>query len=98
METINLKQVAADLPEAWGSSVLARIGSAKLRMISMDQLPSSEATHDYDEAFLVLEGQMYLLVAGKVVMVRPRELFVVEAHTPYYVLPNSRGTLMLMDR
>lgn len=97
MLPIRLVDMAAQLPEAWSSSVLARFGDARLKLLRMDDAAYPEESHDYDEALLVLDGVMLLGIRGEVVPVQAGELVVVPAGQPHSVEGGSRGTLLIID-
>jgi mannose-6-phosphate isomerase-like protein (cupin superfamily) len=97
MMPIRLVDLAAQLPEAWSSSVLARFGNARLKLLRMDDAAYPEESHDYDEALLVLDGVMLLGIRGQVLPVQAGELYVVPAGLPHSVEGGSRGTLLIID-
>lgn len=97
MMPMRLADVAAQLPEAWSSSVLARFGDARLKLLRMDDAAYPEESHDYDEALLVLDGVMPLGIRGQTVPVQAGELYVVPAGLPHSVEGGSRGTLLIID-
>ncbi len=94
---IRLADVAAQLPQAWSSSVLARFGDARLKLLRMDERNYPEESHDYDEGLLVLDGVMVLRIRGEVRRVEAGELHVVPAGVPHSVEGGSRGTLLIID-
>jgi mannose-6-phosphate isomerase-like protein (cupin superfamily) len=64
----------------------------------MDGAEYPNEVHDFDEALLVLEGQMNLRLDTQVVPVRAAEIYIVPAGTPHAVAPGSQGTLVIIDR
>lgn len=94
---IRLADVAAQLPQAWSSSVLAGFGDARLKLLRMDERPYPEESHDYDEGLLVLDGVMVLRIRDEVLRVEAGELYVVPAGMPHSVEGGSRGTLLIID-
>lgn len=98
MNVVDLKRAAADLPEAWSSQLLGRVGEACVKVLRMDEAPVEEETHHVDEALLVLDGHLRLEVAGRPLAVRTGELFMVPAGTAHRVLPGSYGTLVILER
>ncbi|PTL79872.1 cupin domain-containing protein [Vitiosangium sp. GDMCC 1.1324] len=97
MTVVNLQAFAAGLPDAWRSRVLGQVGPARIKVLRMDSLAYEEELHDYNEALLVLEGEMALTVRGEPVHVRAGELYLVEAGTPHAVARGSHGTLVIVD-
>jgi quercetin dioxygenase-like cupin family protein len=97
MSLYNLDALAADLPEAWRSRVIARIGEANLKVARMDSLPLDAETHPYAEGLLVIDGQLNLQLAGQPLTVRRGELYVVPAGLPHAVAAGSSGTLLIVD-
>lgn len=92
-----LADLARQLPQAWTSCVVARIGQANLKLTRMDAEAHAEETHDYAEGLLVVDGCLQLTVAGQPVTVRSGELYVVPAGTPHMVEPGSMGALLIID-
>ncbi|GGO82231.1 cupin domain-containing protein [Wenjunlia tyrosinilytica] len=97
MPSVDLKDLAAALPEAWSSRVLGVVGSACVKVLRMNELPVEEETHDAPEALLVLDGILELVVEGRPVPVRAGELFLVPARTPHTVGSGSHGTLVIVE-
>ncbi|MER5640653.1 cupin domain-containing protein [Kitasatospora sp. NPDC002227] len=96
MSLINVFETAAELPQAWRSRLLGEFGTARLKVLRMDELPVVEEEHAEAEALLVLDGRLELVVAGEAVTVRPGELYVVPAGVRHAVAPGSGGTLLLV--
>ncbi|SQI40842.1 Uncharacterised protein [Serratia plymuthica] len=64
MSLFDLAALAADLPQAWRSSILGRVGSANIKVLRMDQRAIDDEVHEYHETLLVIEGQLRLAVQG----------------------------------
>ncbi|RSZ56608.1 cupin domain-containing protein [Massilia atriviolacea] len=97
MPLFDLPSLAGALPAAWQSHVLGQVGPARLKVLRMDEMTYGEETHDYNEALLVLSGQMLLEVQGAPVTVAAGAMYLVEAGTGHAVLAGSHGTLMIVD-
>jgi quercetin dioxygenase-like cupin family protein len=95
---INLLDVAQSLPNAWKSTVLGQAAGANFKVLRMDGQAYPDESHDFDEALLVLDGRMNLLIQGGQVEVRAGEVFIVPAGVPHAVAPDSHGTLVIIDR
>jgi quercetin dioxygenase-like cupin family protein len=93
----NLAAVAGTLPRAWASTIVARIGGARLKVLRMDEAPYPDESHEEAEGLLVLDGELRLVLEGATVVVRPGEVFVVPPRTPHSVAAGSHGTLVLFD-
>jgi mannose-6-phosphate isomerase-like protein (cupin superfamily) len=63
----------------------------------MDAAPYGEESHPYDEALLVLDGRMELVVASEPVSVRAGEMYVVPSGVAHAIAPGSHGTLVILD-
>jgi mannose-6-phosphate isomerase-like protein (cupin superfamily) len=97
MSKTNLTQRAATLPDAWRSTVVGRAAGANIKVLRMDGQAYPNEVHAFDEALLVLEGQMHLDFAGQVVTVGAGEVYIVPAGVPHAVAPGSAGTLVIID-
>ncbi|MCE5233772.1 MAG: cupin domain-containing protein [Mizugakiibacter sp.] len=97
MDRIDLQRTAVALPQAWQSRVLARIGSANVKVLRMDGSAYPAETHAYAEGLLVLDGELRLEVEGAPVTVRAGELYTVPAGVPHAVAPGSTGVLVILD-
>ncbi|PTT74933.1 cupin [Pelomonas sp. HMWF004] len=89
---------ASQLPDAWRSVVVGRAAGANVKVLRMDDRAYPNEAHDFDEALLVLEGQMNLQLHGEIVTVRQGEVFIVPAGVPHAVAPGSGGTLVIIDQ
>ncbi|MET9646550.1 cupin domain-containing protein [Streptomyces syringium] len=98
METINVRNVAAVLPQAWSSRVLGEAGGACVKVLRMDDGGLEDEAHDSAEALLVLDGCLELTVAGVPVAVRAGELYVVPPNTSHAVRRGSHGVLVVIER
>jgi quercetin dioxygenase-like cupin family protein len=98
MSKFNLLHHAAQLSQAWRSTVVGQAAGANVKVLRMDDLPYPDETHDFDEALLVLDGQMNLRIHDQVVEVRQGEVYIVPAGIPHSVAPGSAGTLVIIDR
>lgn len=98
MSKIDLLAVASALPSAWRSTVVGQAAGVNLKVLRMDgaEYPSEE--HSFDEALLVLEGQMSLRLNDELVRVARCEICIVPAGVPHAVAPGSHGTLVIVDR
>jgi len=94
---MNLIEEAALLPNAWQSRILGTTGGANLKVIRMDEkgIPY-EAHSEFDEALLLIDGQMSLEIEGEVISMRPGDFHVVPAGKRHRVLKGSYGTLFLV--
>jgi len=93
----DLNAIATQLPDAWRSTLLARIGETHLKVTRMDGSPYEEEVHAYAEGLLVIDGQLNLIVAGQPKAVCRGELYIVPAGVPHAVAAGSTGTLVILD-
>jgi mannose-6-phosphate isomerase-like protein (cupin superfamily) len=98
MSRINLHESAVALQQAWRSVVVGRAAGANIKVLRMDGSAYPNEVHEFDEALLVLDGQMNLDLGGHVVAVRAGEVYIVPAGHPHAVAPGSQGTLVIVDR
>lgn len=97
MPLFDLHTIANELPAAWRSTVLGRVGSTNIKLLRMDQMPYGEEVHDYDEALLVVSGRMMLEVAGKALRIDAGQMYIAKAGVPHAVLSGSQGSLVIVD-
>jgi quercetin dioxygenase-like cupin family protein len=95
--SIPLKDTARALPGAWRSTVLGQAAGANLKVLRMDAAAYPAESHDFDEALLVLDGQMNLEMLGETVAVTAGSMVIVPAGVPHAVAPGSHGTLLIVD-
>jgi len=97
MKKYELMDIAKGIDDDWKSLILGKVGSSRIKVLRMSGEAYPEESHEYNEALLVLEGKMELLIKGEEVTVRSGELMVVDANVPHSVLPGSFGTLVIVD-
>jgi quercetin dioxygenase-like cupin family protein len=97
VEVLALPALGAQLPTAWQSRLLGRVGDAQLKLTRMDGTASPQEVHDYIEALFVIDGELRLRIAGQVLRVRAGELCLVPAGTAHAVDEGSTGTLLILD-
>jgi len=97
MPLIDFNSLAGDLATTWRSSVVGEVGSAKIKVLRMDEQSYGEETHDYNEGLLVVEGKLFLQVARETVTVETGQMYLALAGIPHAVLPGSYGTLVIID-
>ncbi|MDB5892937.1 MAG: cupin [Rhodoferax sp.] len=98
MTKINLPAIAAALPAAWRSTRMGQAGGASIKLLRMESTAYPSESHDFDEALLVLEGRMNLVLGQEMVCVEAGELCIVPAGTSHAVAAGSHGTLLVIDR
>ncbi|GAB1595332.1 cupin domain-containing protein [Lysobacter claricitrinus] len=94
----DLVALASSLGEAWRSTVVGRAAGANLKIVRMDGRAYPDESHSFDEALLVLEGQMNLHIGGAITCVRAGEVYIVPADVAHAVAEGSHGTLVIIDR
>ncbi len=97
MSLFDLAALASDLPEAWRSSVLGRVGPANIKVLRMDPRTIDDEVHDYHEGLLVIAGQLRLEVKGEEITINAGQLYQATAGVPHRVLAGSHGTLVIVD-
>ena len=97
MSLIDFNTVAGELPQAWQSVIVGKVGEAQIKALRMDELAYGEETHDFNEGLLVVSGQMMLKLAGQAVTVEAGQMCLVPAGVPHSVLPGSHGALVIID-
>lgn len=98
MSKIDLHALVSSLPDAWRSKVVGHAAGANFKVVRMDGSGYPNETHDFDEALLVLAGQMNLRFGDRIVEVTSGEVYIVPAGTPHAVAPGSHGALVIIDR
>ncbi|WP_225826473.1 cupin domain-containing protein [Streptomyces naphthomycinicus] len=98
MNVVDVRGAAAELPDAWKSSLLGRVGPTGVKVLRMDGRPLAAEVHDSAEALWVVDGVLRLVVDGAEVDVRADEMCVVEAGVEHAVRAGSRGTLVIVEQ
>ncbi|MYT33203.1 MULTISPECIES: cupin domain-containing protein [unclassified Streptomyces] len=97
MSLVALRKTAANLPDAWSSRLLGRIGGAGVKVLRMDGSPLARESHGAAEALLVLEGTLCLTVGDADVEVGAGEMYIVGPGVEHAVRPGSNGTLVIVE-
>lgn len=66
-------------------------------MLRMFAQPVNEEVHLHDEALVVLDSQLELVVRGESFSVRAGEFFTLRAGVPHAVAAGSWDTLLIVD-
>lgn len=98
MTSINLTNRAAELPTAWRSTIVGKAAGANVKVLRMDSAVYPDEVHDFDEALLVIDGQMNLDINGEIASVHAGEVYIVPAGVAHSVAAGSHGTLVIIDR
>ncbi|AWV08186.1 cupin domain-containing protein [Marilutibacter maris] len=93
----NLIELASSLPQAWRSHIVGEAAGANFKVVRMDGNAYPNEQHPFNEALLVIEGQINLELDGDIVQVRSGEVVIVPAGTPHAVSEGSHGTLVIID-
>lgn len=96
MSLVDLK-LAVTNAEAQKSTILAKVGSANIKVMRMDGTPYPDESHDYPEGLLVVDGQLNLKVGSDEITVRAGEIFIVPVGIAHSVASGSTGTLVIFD-
>jgi mannose-6-phosphate isomerase-like protein (cupin superfamily) len=94
----NLINLASSLPDAWRSQIVGNAAGANFKVVRMDGRAYPNELHSFNEALLVLEGQMNLQFSEEMVIVQSGEVYIVPAGVPHAVAQGSHGTLVIIDR
>jgi quercetin dioxygenase-like cupin family protein len=93
----NLIDLASSLPEAWRSEIVGEAAGANFKVVRMDGRAYPNESHSFNEALLVLEGQINLQFGEKIIQVKSGEVYIVPAGLPHAVAEGSHGTLVIID-
>jgi quercetin dioxygenase-like cupin family protein len=93
----NLMDLASSLPEAWRSKIVGEAAGANFKVVRMDGRTYPNESHSFNEALLVIEGQMNLQFGEKVIQVQSSEVYIVPAGRAHAVAEGSHGTLVIID-
>lgn len=98
MTSIHLPSLATQLPAAWRSTIVGKAAGANVKVLRMDGAVYPDEVHDFDEALLVIDGQMNLDIQGEITSVRTGEVYIVPAGVAHSVAAGSQGTLVIIDK
>lgn len=98
MPHLNLLEITKNLPSAWSSTILGKMGNAQFKVLRMDGAAYPDETHSFAEVLLVLDGQLNLVIDEQTLVVKAGEAFIVPENTPHSVAQGSFGTLVILDQ
>ena len=98
MALTNLLTLAAKLPTSWQSTVIGEVAGGNFKILRMDGNTYPNEAHEFNEALVVLEGQLNLRFGETVVPVMAGEVYIVPAGVPHAVASGSFGTLVIIDQ
>ncbi|MFD8703792.1 cupin domain-containing protein [Kitasatospora sp. NPDC059648] len=97
MSLVDVREKAAQLPDAWRSVVLGQVGRAAVKVLRMDGRELEQEVHGTAEVLFVADGVLELELDGAALTVGAGELCRVPAGTRHAVRPGSRGTLLIVE-
>ncbi|MER7849971.1 cupin domain-containing protein [Kitasatospora sp. NPDC096077] len=97
MSLVDVKKEAAQLPDAWRSVVLGRVGTAAVKVLRMDGRELEEEAHGTAEVLFVAEGVLELELDEEELTVAAGELCRIPAGVRHAVRAGSRGTLLIVE-
>jgi mannose-6-phosphate isomerase-like protein (cupin superfamily) len=83
--------------ESWKSSVLAKVGSANIKVMRMDGRPYPDESHDCPEGLLIIDVQLNLIIGSAAITVCAGEIFFVPVGVAHALASGSIGTLVIFD-
>lgn len=98
MPQLDLLEIAKNLPNAWSSTILGKMGNAQFKVLRMDGAAYPDERHSFSEVLLVLDGQLNLVIDGQTHVVKTGEAYIVPENTPHSVAQGSFGTLVILDQ
>ncbi|WBP89583.1 cupin domain-containing protein [Kitasatospora cathayae] len=97
MSLVDVKEEAAQLPDAWRSVVLGRVGTAAVKVLRMDGRELEAEVHGTAEVLFVADGVLELEVEGEGLTVGAGKLCRIPAGARHAVRAGSRGTLLIVE-
>ncbi|MFJ8476249.1 cupin domain-containing protein [Kitasatospora sp. NPDC094011] len=97
MSLVDVKKEAAQLPDAWRSVVLARVGTAAVKVLRMDGRELVEEVHETAEMLFVADGVLELELDDEELTVAVGEVCRIPAGARHAVRAGSRGTLLIVE-
>lgn len=94
---INLQSIALSIPDSWRSKIVGKVAGTNVKVVRMDGRAYPNEEHPFNEALLVVEGQMNLQLGDRVIPVKSGEVYIVPAGIAHAVAPGSHGTLVIID-
>ncbi|MFD7453135.1 cupin domain-containing protein [Kitasatospora sp. NPDC059827] len=97
MSLLDVNEEATQLPDAWRSVVLERVGTGAVKVLRMDSRELEVEVHSTAEVLFVADGVLELELEGEALTVGAGELCRIPAGTRHAVRAGSRGTLLIVE-
>lgn len=94
----DLVGIARLLGPRWSGQLVGRPGGVGLKLFKVDAAGLAREMHPgYDEALLMLEGAIDLVLDGEQVSLRAGDLQIIPAGSWHEILPGGHGSFLLVD-
>jgi mannose-6-phosphate isomerase-like protein (cupin superfamily) len=74
-----------------------KIGSGKLKLLSLDYHAHASELHDYPEGLFVARGQAKVIVDGQPIAINTGGMYIVPAGVLHSVETDGKGTVVIFD-
>jgi mannose-6-phosphate isomerase-like protein (cupin superfamily) len=98
MQCIQVISQAQTLTIPWKSKIIGQAAGANIKVLRMDASAYAAEVHAYDEAIMVLDGQMNLDIGGVISEVQGGEICFIPAGLLHSVAPGSHGNILIIGQ
>jgi quercetin dioxygenase-like cupin family protein len=94
----SLQAHAARLGDGWAGAILGTAGNSALKLfkVSGQGLPP-ECHADYNEALLMLDGEILFILDGREIRLRAGDLQIIPAGATHAIAAGGSGSFLLVD-
>ena len=93
----NLREKLAQIAEHWSPKTVATVNDYDVRLAKVHGEFVRHTHHDSDEFFLVLDGELKILMDGIDVVLRTGDIYVVPRGTPHKPVAAVETSIMLFE-
>ena len=98
VSTLNLPNLAQDLPGRWGRAVLGDIAGVKLKLFRTEGHGLDPEVHeDWAEALLMIEGELTLVLDETEILLSAGDLQLIPAGSVHAIRPGAKAAFLLFD-
>jgi mannose-6-phosphate isomerase-like protein (cupin superfamily) len=97
MDAVNIDAMLARFAEHWSPKKIAQVNDYDVRIVKLQGEFTWHKHVDTDELFLVLSGELTILMRDRQVVLRPRELFVVPRGTEHCPRADAETAVLLLE-